>query len=63
MGVVYEGRDPNLERRVAIKTLRGDSLADPDPHPRCGISGREDPVRKGANAVRRIFCELKPGHA
>ncbi|MES2949817.1 MAG: protein kinase [Pseudomonadota bacterium] len=26
MGVVYEGRDPNLDRRVAIKTIRMQSL-------------------------------------
>lgn len=26
MGVVYEGRDPNLDRRVAIKTIRVQSL-------------------------------------
>ena len=27
MGVVYEGRDPNLDRRVAIKTIRIQSLS------------------------------------
>jgi len=27
MGVVYEGRDPNLDRRVAIKTIMVDDLA------------------------------------
>jgi serine/threonine-protein kinase len=27
MGVVYEGRDPNIERRVAIKTARRDVMA------------------------------------
>lgn len=27
MGVVYEGRDPNIGRRVAIKTARRDVLA------------------------------------
>lgn len=26
MGVVYEGRDPNLDRVVAIKTIRVQSL-------------------------------------
>ena len=29
MGVVYEGRDPNIERRVAIKTARRDALEPP----------------------------------
>ena len=28
MGLVYEGRDPNLNRRVAIKTIKVDSLSD-----------------------------------
>lgn len=28
MGIVYEGRDPNLERRVAIKTVRIENLSD-----------------------------------
>ncbi len=27
MGVVYEGRDPNLDRRVAIKTIRVENLS------------------------------------
>ena len=27
MGVVYEGRDPNLDRRVAIKTVRIENLS------------------------------------
>ena len=27
MGVVYEGRDPNLDRRVAIKTIRVQNLS------------------------------------
>ncbi|NMM08193.1 serine/threonine-protein kinase [Polaromonas sp.] len=27
MGLVYEGRDPNLERRVAIKTIRVENLS------------------------------------
>jgi len=27
MGIVYEGRDPNLDRRVAIKTVKVESLA------------------------------------
>ena len=27
MGVVYEGRDPNLDRVVAIKTIRVQSLS------------------------------------
>ena len=27
MGVVYEGRDPNLERKVAIKTIRVQGLS------------------------------------
>ena len=26
MGLVYEGRDPNLDRRVAIKTIRVENL-------------------------------------
>ena len=26
MGLVYEGRDPNLDRRVAIKTIRVKSV-------------------------------------
>ena len=28
MGVVYEGRDPNLDRRVAIKTVKVENLSD-----------------------------------
>jgi eukaryotic-like serine/threonine-protein kinase len=28
MGLVYEGRDPNLERRVAIKTIRVENLSE-----------------------------------
>jgi serine/threonine protein kinase len=28
MGVVYEGRDPNLERRVAIKTVKVENLSE-----------------------------------
>jgi eukaryotic-like serine/threonine-protein kinase len=28
MGVVYEGRDPNLDRRVAIKTVKMDNLSE-----------------------------------
>ena len=28
MGLVYEGRDPNLNRRVAIKTIKVDNLSD-----------------------------------
>ncbi len=28
MGLVYEGRDPNLERRVAIKTIKVENLSD-----------------------------------
>ncbi len=28
MGLVYEGRDPNLDRRVAIKTIRVDNLSE-----------------------------------
>ncbi len=28
MGLVYEGRDPNLDRRVAIKTIRVENLSD-----------------------------------
>ncbi|MDB5750799.1 MAG: protein kinase (serine/threonine-protein kinase)-like protein, partial [Ramlibacter sp.] len=28
MGVVYEGRDPNLDRRVAIKTVRVENLSE-----------------------------------
>ena len=28
MGLVYEGRDPNLNRRVAIKTIKVDGLSD-----------------------------------
>ena len=28
MGLVYEGRDPNLDRRVAIKTIKVDNLSD-----------------------------------
>ncbi|AMO24825.1 hypothetical protein GCM10027034_08110 [Ramlibacter solisilvae] len=28
MGVVYEGRDPNLDRRVAIKTVKVDGLSE-----------------------------------
>jgi eukaryotic-like serine/threonine-protein kinase len=28
MGVVYEGRDPNLDRRVAIKTVKVDNLSE-----------------------------------
>ena len=27
MGMVYEARDPNLERRVAIKTIKVDALS------------------------------------
>ena len=30
MGLVYEGRDPNLDRRVAIKTIRVENLSDED---------------------------------
>ena len=28
MGVVYEGRDPNLDRRVAIKTVKVENLSE-----------------------------------
>nr|WP_279343660.1 serine/threonine-protein kinase [Variovorax terrae] len=28
MGIVYEGRDPNLDRRVAIKTVKVENLSD-----------------------------------
>ena len=28
MGLVYEGRDPNLDRRVAIKTIKVENLSD-----------------------------------
>ena len=28
MGIVYEGRDPNLDRRVAIKTVRVENLSE-----------------------------------
>ena len=28
MGLVYEGRDPNLDRRVAIKTIKVENLTD-----------------------------------
>src|SRR6185369_15086576 len=28
MGIVYEGRDPNLERRVAIKTVKVENLSE-----------------------------------
>ena len=28
MGLVYEGRDPNLDRRVAIKTIRVENLSE-----------------------------------
>jgi serine/threonine-protein kinase len=27
MGIVYEGRDPNLDRRVAIKTVKVENLS------------------------------------
>jgi serine/threonine protein kinase len=30
MGLVYEGRDPNLDRRVAIKTIKVDNLSEED---------------------------------
>ena len=30
MGYVYEGHDPRLKRRVAIKTLTTDAIADAD---------------------------------
>ena len=30
MGIVYEGRDPNLDRRVAIKTIKVKNLTDED---------------------------------
>ncbi|MDB6165520.1 MAG: protein kinase (serine/threonine-protein kinase)-like protein, partial [Lacunisphaera sp.] len=28
MGIVYEGRDPNLDRRVAIKTVKVENLSE-----------------------------------
>src|SRR3954469_5924501 len=28
MGIVYEGRDPNLDRRGAIKTVKGENLSE-----------------------------------
>lgn len=28
MGLVFEGRDPNLDRRVAIKTIKVENLSD-----------------------------------
>ena len=30
MGLVYQGRDPNLERRVTIKTIKVENLSDKD---------------------------------
>ncbi len=28
MGIVYEGRDPNLDRHVAIKTVKVENLSE-----------------------------------
>jgi WD40 repeat protein/tRNA A-37 threonylcarbamoyl transferase component Bud32 len=45
MGVVYEARHRQLNRRVAIKTLRGEALADPD---------FRDRFRAEAQAIARL---------
>jgi len=45
MGVVYEGHDDRLDRRVAIKVIRGEVVADPTIHER---------FRREARAAARV---------
>ena len=39
MGIVYDGWDPRIERRVAIKAVRLPSIPIPTPRTRSPVSG------------------------
>jgi serine/threonine-protein kinase len=52
MGIVYKGYDPDIQRDVAIKTLRG-AAADPEAGARPGVSAA-DRFRNEAQAAGRL---------
>lgn len=52
MGVVYKGRDPRLERDVAIKILHPDAAADADRQRRLLAEGRAASALNHPNILR-----------